>query len=541
MNRSVALVAAALLLASVAVPPAAANTLVVGNPDVSVSSPTGPVQASQSTTLTVDLANVGDLDRGDPSKPGYESRVTTARNVRVEIRDEGIDAPVDVRTGTQVIGELPAGASVPLEFALEVGRAEPGTYRVPVVVEYDYTRAINYDQFEQPEFTETSETVRTSVTLRVESRPQFEVAAEGTDRLFAGDSDDLSVALTNVGSRTARNATVTLTSGAPGVAFGPAANPQRSTSLYVDSLAPGETRNLSATVRAGSDVSPGSYPVEAVVAYENHNGVAERDEPLTTGVRVRADRSFALRNVRTERFRVDEGEARILARLVNTGEARARNVAVRLEGGPPVTPTNGEAAVGDLAPGEGKPVAFTVDIAGDAEPGTNSFRFGVEYENVAGEVLTADDPIRQAITIGPEREPFEVVGVSTDVTPGGSARLDVRVRYVGAEPVSSVNAKLFTGDPLSSADDDAYLGALEPNETATASFRVSAAGSALVKEYDASVELRYDEADDDTKFTDGLAVGVPVAEPSGGPPLAPIAVGAVVVLAAAGYVVSRRV
>ncbi|MFB6160103.1 MAG: COG1361 S-layer family protein [Haloferacaceae archaeon] len=541
MDRSVAAVAVVLVLATAAVPPAAANTLVVGEPEVSVSSPTGPVQASQSTAVTVVVSNAGDLEQGDPEKPGYERQVTTARNVRVRLQEGGVDAPIQVQTGTRTLGSLPTGEAVPLKFDLEVGRAKPGTYRIPVVVEYDYTRAINYDRFEQPEFTETTEEVRTTVTLRVESRPQFEVTSGGTDGLFAGDSGTLEFTLRNVGSRTATNATVALTSGASGVAFGSAANPQRSTSLYVDSLAPGESRTLSAKVRAGADVSPGSYPVEAVVTYENRNGVTQRADPLTVGVTVRPDRRFALRDLRTERFRVDESEARIRARIVNTGDAPARNVVVALEGSSPVAATNGESAVGDLAPGEAKPVSFTVDIAGDAEPGTNSFRFGVEYENADGEVLTADDPIRKAIAIGPEQNPFEVVDVATTVTPGGSARLDVRVRYAGAEPVSAVNAKLFTSDPITSSDDGAYLGRIEPGETATASFQVSAGGSALVKEYDASIELRYDEADGDTKFTDGLPVGVPVSEPSGGPPLIPIAVGSLVVLAAAGYVVANRV
>jgi MYXO-CTERM domain-containing protein len=53
--------------------------------------------------------------------------------------------------------------------------------------------------------------------------------------------------------------------------------------------------------------------------------------------------------------------------------------------------------------------------------------------------------------------------------------------------------------------------------------------------------VRYEEADGDTKFTDDLSIGVPVSESEGGgPPLVPIAVGAVVVLALVGYAVVRR-
>ena len=533
-RRPIALVACVLVVAA-GVPLAAANTIVIGQPDLSVSSPTGPVRASAPANLTVVVANEGDLQRGDPQKPDYERQVTAATNVRVRIAGGAIDAPIDVNAGTQSVGTLPSGAARRFSFPIEVGRASPGTYRIPVVIEYKSTRAIDYDRFEQPEFTETTETVRTEVTLRVDPRPQFAVDSPGGDSVFAGDDGTLRFELTNVGSRPATDATVRLSAGAPDIYLGPRSNPQSSTTLYVDELPPGASVQLAATVGAGADVAPGSYPVEITVNYENRNGVRERSDPLTLGVTVEPDRRFSLRNVTTEQFRVDEGEARVNAEIVNVGDAIARNVAVRLDAAPPVTPTNGETAVGDLAPGEAAPVTFTVDIAGDAEPGTNTFPFTVEYENTDGDVLTATNPLRQSIRIAPERDPFEVRSVATDLTPGGDARLDLRVRYVGDRPASAVNAKLFASDPLSSSDDGAFLGSLAPNETATASFRVAAVDSALTKEYDATVEFRYDEPDGDTRFTDGRSIGVPVTAGGGGFPLLPVGVVLVVVVAAAGY------
>jgi hypothetical protein len=261
---------------------------------------------------------------------------------------------------------------------------------------------------------------------------------------------------------------------------------------------------------------------------------------LTTGVEVRPERTFAMSDLETSNFRVDESEATISGRITNTGPAPARNVVVRLRDHGTVTPTNGEAAVGTLDPGESADVSFTTAIAGDAEPGSNSFTFDVEYENADGDVLTASNPIRKTATIEPQRDRFEVSNVSTSVTPGGTARLSADVRYVGEAPVSAVNARLFTSDPLSTSDDGAFLGRMEPGETSTATFRISATSDALPKEYAASIEVRYDEADGDTAFTDGMSIGVPVGEPSGGPPVPPIVVGAVVVLAVIGGVVWYR-
>ncbi|MFB6302359.1 MAG: NEW3 domain-containing protein [Haloferacaceae archaeon] len=528
------------LAPAAAATPVVANTVVVGSPEVSVASPTGPVQASERTTLRVVVTNAGTVEDGAQNKPDYEQQVTTARNVRVRIDESRLASGIDVKTGTVSFGRLPSPASEPVDFALEVGNVSPGRYRVPVVVEYGYIRSINYDRFEQPEFTDTTETVRTSVVLVVEDRPQFAVVSEGANRLFAGDTGTLAFTVKNTGTRTARRASVRLSTGSPGLFFGPKSAPQESSSLYVDALEPGETRRLTAKVGASGDAAPGTYPITASISFRNQNGVLQTADTIRTGVTVRPERTFEVRDLRTARFRVDESEARVTGRIVNTGEGTARNVAVQLRGGGPITATNGEAAVGDLAPGEAARVNFTVTVAADAEPGTNTVRFGVEYENAAGELRALDDPLRRSLTVGPERAPFRVVGVSTDLAPGGSARLDVRVRYVGDEPVDAVNAKLFASDPLSSSDDGAYLGHVAPGATRTATFRVSAGGKALAKEYDAAIEIRYDEADGDTRFTDSLPIGVPVRESGGGLPLPLLAGVVLLVLGAAGYVGYRR-
>ena len=534
------LVAGLVVLSGVALP-VAANKTVTGEPDLSVSSPTGPVQASERTTLTVTLANDGNLNRGVLDRPDFEREVQTARNVRVRLLESEIDAPIDVKTGTLAVGQIGPTDSTELEFTLETGTIAPGTYNLPVEVEYGYTTSIVFGQFEQPEFVRTSETIRTSVQLRVEDRAQFEVVSEGSNQLFAGDTGDLSFTVENVGSRTASRASIQLTSGTPGLYFGSPSAPQDQTSLFVRSLEPGESRNLTTQIGATGETRPGSYPIETVVIYQNTNDVRQESDPLRTGATVRPERTFVLRNLETERLRVDEREARITGEIVNRGEAMAHAVSVSMTDPGTIEPTNGESAVGNLAPGGSAPVAFTVTVPGDAEPGTNTVRFDVEYENDAGDLRRTDEPLRQSVTVGPEREQFEIVGVATTISPGGSATLDVEVRYAGAAPVSAVNAKLFASDPLSSSDDGAFLGRMAPGSTATASFRVSAAGSALVKEYASALQLRYEEADGDTRFTDDISIGVPVSESEGGgPPLVPIAVGAVVVLALAGYVVVRR-
>jgi len=541
MKRLTILAVVGLLLLAPVVP-AMASSVVTGNPEIQYSVADNTFQPNQRATLSVVATNDGDIDDGGIGR--FEDQVQTARSVRMDVKEGQIDAPIDVKTGTVTTGSIGPGGSARFDFNLEIGDAEPGTYTIPVEVTYRHARAILYDETpsgpSEIEYVWTERTKTTDLTIRIDQQAQFDIVSEGTNRLYAGDTGSLSFTIENTGSQTARNASVQLSSGAPGVFFGKQSNPSTDTGVFVESLDPGETRRVSVQVGSSSDVSAGSYPVDAVVSYRDENDIAQQSEALTTGVQVQPERTFAMEGLSTSNFRVDESEATITGQIVNTGEAPARNVVVRMQGHGTVTPTNGETAVGTLEGGESADVSFTASIPSEAEPGANSFNFVVEYENADGDVLTASNPIRKTAVIEPERDRFEVRNVSTTVTPGGTAQLSAQIEYTGDDPVSAVNAQLFTSDPVSSSDDGAFLGEMEPGETQTATFRISATSDALPKEYSSSIEVRYDEADGDTKFTDGMSIGIPVNESESGPPVVPIVIAVVLLLVIGGGVWYRR-
>ena len=540
--RRITILAVAGLLLLAPVVPAVGTSVVSGNPVLSVSVADETFQSNQEVRLTVDVTNDGNLEDGGPSR--FEEQVQTARSVQMRVKDGNIDAPIDVKTGTVTAGSVGPGGATEFDFDLDIGDAEPGTYTVPVELTYRHARAVLYEGSgtgaNEIEYVWLDKEETIDLTIRIEERAEFDVVSEGTNELSAGDTGSLAFTIENTGTQTARNATVRLESRASGLFFGEPETPAATTGVFVRSLGPGETSRVSVQVGATTDLSPGEYPVDAVVSYRDRNDIGEQSDTLTTGVEVRAERSFTMEDVSTENFRVDESEARLTGRLVNTGPATARNVVVRMRDAGPVTPTNGESAVGTLEPGESVPVGFTAAIASDAEPGNNSFTFDVEYENADGDVQTAPNPLRKRASIDSERDRFQVGDVSTTVTPGGTARLTADVRYVGDDPVSAANARLFTSDPLSTSDDGAFLGEMEPGETVTASFRISATSDAIPKQYDASIEVRYDEADGDTEFTDGMPIGVGVNEPEGGPPVLPIVGGVVLLAAVLGGVWYRR-
>jgi len=540
--RRITILAVVGLLVVAPVVPGAASSVVTGNPELSYSVADDTFGPNEEERLTVVATNDGNIEDGGVGR--FEDQVQTARSVQMDVQEGRINAPIDVKSGTVTAGSIGPGGAAEFGFDLEIGDAEPGTYTIPVEVTYRHARAVIYDgpasAPSETEYVWLDKERTIDLTIRIEETSSFDIISEGSNELFAGDTGSMSFTIKNTGTQTARNATVRLASRASGLYFGGPANPSSENGVFVESLEPGETERVSVQVGATDDLSPGNYPVDTVVVYRDENDIGRESDTLTAGVQVRGERSFSMEGLETRNFRVDESEARISGRIVNTGPAVARNVVVRMSGQGIVAPTNGETAVGTLDPGESASVNFTAAIPSEAEPGSNSFAFEVEYENTDGDVRTTSNPLRKTLTIGAERDRFEVTDVETSVTPGGTAELSADVRYMGDDPISAVNAKLFTSDPLSSSDDGAFLGTMEPGDTTTATFRVSATSDALPKQYDASIEVRYDESDGDTEFTDGMAIGVGVEEPSGGPPVVPIALGVVLLLVIGGGVWYRR-
>lgn len=532
--RWIAAVALLVLLAGTAVvSPASAASSVIGSPDIGVSVADDRVDPNARNVVNLSLTNDGDLDRGGPAQ--YEARVQTARNLRVRVPESGLPGNAEVATGEVAVGTLPSGVTPdPIPVVLELGDLEPGRYRIPVELSYEYTASVEYGT-QQPEYNDLTRTVRREFTVVVEDRARFSVATAPRERpIVAGDTGVVNVTLRNTGTRTARDIEMGLTSRNPGIYFGGPENPQGSTALFASAVEPGATRRFAVQVGAGGDLAAGEYPVGVEVGFEDRRGVAQRSLPLSFGVAVAPEHDLDVA-LEGERIRVGEDDGVIAGTVTNEGGSPIRNAVLRLSASPPLSVTGPESAVGTLRPGETADVRFDVAVPDSATPGRRDVRIQATYDNARGQTRQLPDAIRRTIDVGPQQDDFVVESVETSLAPGGSATLDVVLRNAGGVAVSDANAKLFVNDPLSSSDDETFLGEMSPNETATATFTVSAADSASPKDYAASLQLRFDDGDGQTEFSDDVDLGVPVSPADGGPPVAVLVVLAVAAGAAVYY------
>jgi hypothetical protein len=488
--------------------------------------------------LTIQVLNKAD-DPSNTTRPAQDVRATVRSEARQSDDEFGVstgddESPVEVISGTRLLGTVQEGrpATVSVRVKVPAG-ADPGTYDVPVDLEYRHRN-------ESGDVVEKSTTVYAEI--RIDERPRFEIV-DTQASTPVGDTGTVEVTVENVGAATAQDATVSLQSTTSDIVFGESA----STSQYVGEWEPGETRTLEFDATATPSAEQRNYPLQAVVSYEDADGVPGESRPLSFGITPLAEQEFAVSNVESTLHVGEEGT--VTAEIVNTGERRVDNVVVVFDpNNPRVNPAETQYAVGSLGPGESVEVSFDATVSDSAEAGPRQFSLTVQYRNVEGDQRRSD-PLDLQATIGENRPVFGVEGVGTTITAGQGGTIEMEITNNRDETLRDISAKLFADGPIGASDDEAFVQELAPGESETIVFGISADGSALEKTYPVKVDFQYDDEDGDSFVSDTYQVPVEVEKPEDDGsdlpfglslPLVLGGLAVLVVLGAGGYLYVRR-
>ncbi len=517
---SLLLVAAALVLAT-----GTATAVVKGSPDITASLQDDTIAAGEETTLDVVLVNSGDLDLGDDRNPSLNSEVQTARGLTVDVRDGS--APISITTGTRSLGSLGTGTPTTASFDISVDEdAEPGTYDVPVVLDYDYYSRISGGVRQDRSVTRTR-----TVTVTVSDDATFDVTNVDSNAQV-GSSGTVAVTVENTGRTAANNSDVTLASQSGDLTFGERTESTRS----VDSWAPGETRTFRYDVTASDDAQVDSYPFQLNVAFDNPDGVRKESTDTSVSITPDPEQTFTLSDVDSTLRAGEEGT--ITATVTNDGPRDVDNVVVNWGSDKnDLSPQETQVAVGNLEAGASTEVEFTVDATDSAQAGSKQFDFVASYRNTDGDREESDTLEAQA-AVAPSEDEFSIESANTSIGIGQSGDIEITVTNTRNQTFSDITAKLFASSPIDADDDESYIDSLAPGESETIIFSVSADGSALQKAYPVSIDFRYDESDGDSAISDTYRVPIEVTDPNGGGGLPLTAIGGValvLVLAVGGY------
>ncbi|WAC04140.1 MAG: S-layer protein [Methanoregula sp.] len=228
-------------------------------------------------------------------------------------------------------------------------------------------------------------------------------------------------------------------------------------------------------------------------------------------------------------------------RIKNIGSEDGKQATVKItrNGASPVIPTDTSVFVGDFPQGEVMTCRYKVAVSGNAEKQTYPLDVAVTYKNNEGTVVTSS-PYTIGIPVGAKTE-FLVASAPPQVTAGSKGVILVDYQNAGDTTVYNAQARITAVDPFSSSDDTAYLGNMEPGETATARYDVQVDRAAEPTVYAFDSKLRYRDALGNSQISDMVTVTVQVVPaPSGtvaGLPVPLFATGIIIIVIAAGTVV----
>jgi hypothetical protein len=521
-TRPLAVALAVCCLLPAAVVPALGAGEVIGSPDVDLFSPDNEVTPGEEVVLPVYLSNSGDLRRAGPEE--YVNRVTTARGLTFTVGPGS--APVDVDTGRFPVGSVPVGTAGPYDVALTVDEdAAPGTYRLPVRVEYTYTLFVDYGTT-PPEFVDRTYDQRQYLSVVVRDVPRFEVV-DVTSTVSVGGRGDLAVTVENVGTDPARDATLTLDSPSDEVLLGTRSTSSRA---FTGTWEPGETRTFEFAARATSDAVVREYPMNARVTYRDRDGIQRTSRELTTGVTLAPEQTFAVSNLSDSLYVGEPGTIR--GTITNTGPRTVSDaVLVYRSSNPNVVPDDGEVSLGRLAPGDRRQFAFEVAVSERASATEQQLNLTVRYRDEGGN-RQASDALEPAVSVSPEREWLRVTPGETTFVVDSENRMTVRIRNVERLPLGNLVAGLTVDAPFTTESRTAYVDELRPNETATLAFELTVSEDAVPTRSSVRVNVTADRPDGETIHVDTYDVPVTVVAQAGPTDTTVLVAGTVAVLVA---------
>lgn len=200
---------------------------------------------------------------------------------------------------------------------------------------------------------------------------------------------------------------------------------------------------------------------------------------------------------------------------------------------PNIKVKSGPQEAGTLEQGKqsSNPTKFTIEINRNATAGTYpltlelSYKYqnnvqvgGDEFDSTMGVVTNKEVGIwyenktqTQTMEIVVKKEPyFQITEVKGELHPGEKGMLYVTYSNTGEEPAKDATVRVSASDPFSTTDDQAYLGALNPGESAVAVFNVDVDETATPKPYSLNSEILYEDADGHDQISDSIKVNTEV-------------------------------
>ena len=386
MKSRYILVTAGLLLLVLAVSPGlAGEKFFTDGPVISVSvSGSNQFSPDEDAKLPLLVENRGLIDMKliqlDYLTPDYLPN--TARSVKVTLLPE--NAPVTVKSDTQVLGILPSGIVEKASFDIHVpDDAVSGTYQMTAHVEYEFMQS--YDQSGMDSITYHFKTVTEDIPVTVVVTPSviLEITDVQSSDLNAGGEGYVTMAVKNTGTDDAAHFALYIEPGG----YGPLTPVEGN--VYVGDFAAGETITPRVKVSVSQDADETQqYPLTLFGVYKDYEGMDAMTSPVLIGVDFLGKITFASVS---EPAVAEVGKASLVhVTYKNTGAATAYQAQGRISVVDPFSSTDSNVYLGDLKPGESAEAVYQVQVEKSATIKKYSLDSEIRYNDALNNNYVSD-------------------------------------------------------------------------------------------------------------------------------------------------------
>ena len=294
----------------------------------------------------------------------------------------------------------------------------------------------------------------------------------------------------------------------------------------IGSVSENEPRLVPFEVDIPENAEPGTYEATVNIRYSYTKALARDVEQELSDTRTETvtfeisdDPQFKLTRTDDSQLRADETSLFNLT-VENTGGETARDVAVSLSSQSSAIMFSGGqsdvARIDSLAPDETTQVTYEAAVKPDAPARLYELTGAATYVDSQG-IDGRDDDLSVGVEVAPRRDDFGVSMTESTIGVGASRLVEVEVTNNRDQRLTDIEASLGTNDPLDSDDDDGYIESLDPGESATVTFELSATGDANPKTYAATVDFRYDDQRGISRMSEPYQLPVDVQADDGTP------------------------
>jgi hypothetical protein len=203
-----------------------------------------------------------------------------------------------------------------------------------------------------------------------------------------------------------------------------------------------------------------------------------------------------------------DGYVNLTIKNIGSFDGTKATVQILQDDDSPVSPGDSSVFIGDFPAGSTVSCQYKVTVADTAENKTYPIDVVVDYQNDEGDIVPS-----QSQTVGVNvgnKVNFAIQTSPIEMSPGSKHTIQVQYQNTGDITVYSAQARISVAAPFTSSSDVAYLGDLAPGQTAVATYQISVASDATIKQYGLDSEIRYNNAIGDTYVSDPMKISISV-------------------------------